>query len=210
MGQFAYRNKIERERLKEKVGIQSTFFRCILFLLDLAARGKCADSKSLYGLKQANKQWFTKLSSTIVDHGFIQSKSDYSIFTKVNKGLVIILLVYMDDILIASNDVDVVKTFKHFLDKKFKLRDLGTLKYFLGLEVARIAKGISLCQLTLELLSDTGMLASKPTNIPMEQSTKFSSRVDEDVPDPSLYRRLIGKLLYLTLTDQIYVTYYTS
>lgn len=197
-------------RLKEKVGIQSTFFRCILFLLDLAARGKCADSKSLYGLKQANKQWFTKLSSTIVDHGFIQSKSDYSIFTKVNKGLVIILLVYMDDILIASNDVDVVKTFKHFLDKKFKLRDLGTLKYFLGLEVARIAKGISLCQLTLELLSDTGMLASKPTNIPMEQSTKFSSRVDEDVPDPSLYRRLIGKLLYLTLTDQIYVTYYTS
>lgn len=116
----------------------------------------------------------------------------------------------MDDILIASNDVDVVKTFKHFLDKKFKLRDLGTLKYFLGLEVARIAKGISLCQLTLELLSDTGMLASKPTNIPMEQSTKFSSRVDEDVPDPSLYRRLIGKLLYLTLTDQIYVTYYTS
>lgn len=197
-------------RLKEKVGIQSTFFRCILFLLDLAAKGKCADSKSLYGLKQANKQWFTKLSSTIVDHGFIQSKSDYSIFTKVNKGLVIILLVYMDDILIASNDVDVVKTFKHFLDKKFKLRDLGTLKYFLGLEVARIAKGISLCQLTLELLSDTGMLASKPTNIPMEQSTKFSSRVDEDVPDPSLYRRLIGKLLYLTLTDQIYVTYYTS
>lgn len=197
-------------RLKEKVGIQSTFFRCILFLLDLAARGKCADSKSLYGLKQANKQWFTKLSSTIVDHGFIQSKSDYSIFTKVNKGLVIILLVYMDDILIASNDVDVVKTFKHFLDKKFKLRDLGTLKYFLGLEVARIAKGISLCQLTLELLSDTGMLASKPTNIPMEQSTKFSSRVDEDVPHPSLYRRLIGKLLYLTLTDQIYVTYYTS
>lgn len=176
----------------------------------MAARGKCADSKSLYGLKQANKQWFTKLSSTIVDHGFIQSKSDYSIFTKVNKGLVIILLVYMDDILIASNDVDVVKTFKHFLDKKFKLRDLGTLKYFLGLEVARIAKGISLCQLTLELLSDTGMLASKPTNIPMEQSTKFSSRVDEDVPDPSLYRRLIGKLLYLTLTDQIYVTYYTS
>ena len=130
----------------------------------------CKLTKSLYGLKQASRQWFAKLSSTIIDHGFIQSKSDYSIFTKVNKGLVIILLVYVDDILIASNNVDAVKTFKHFLDNKFKLKDLGTLKYFLLLEVARTERGICLCQrkFTLELLSDKGLLASKPTNVPME------------------------------------------
>ena len=109
---------------------------------------------------------------------------------------------YVDDILIVNNNVDAINTFKLFLDNKFKLKDLDTLKYFLGLEVARIEKGISLCQrkFTLELLSDTGLLASKPTNVPMEQSTKFSSSMGEDVPDSSLYRRLIGKLLYLTLT----------
>ena len=90
---------------------------------------------------------------------------------------------YVDDILIASNDVDAVNTLKLFLDNKFKLKDLGTLKYFLGLEVGRTEKGISLCQrkLTLELLSDTGLLASKPANVPMEQSAKFSSSMGEDV-----------------------------
>ena len=114
----------------------------------------------------------------------------------------IIILVYVDDILIASNDVDVVNVFKQFLDSKFKLKDLGTLKYFLGLEVARTSNGISLCQrkYTLDLLSDAGMLTCKPTSIPMDQSTKFSSSVGDAVPDASLYRRLIGRLLYLTLT----------
>ena len=73
------------------------------------------------------------------------------------------------------------------------------MKYFLGLEVARTTKELSLCQrkYTLELLSETGLLASKPANIPMEQSAKFSNSIGEDVPDLALYRRLIGKLLYL-------------
>ena len=162
----------------------------------------CKLTKSLYGLKQASRQWFARLSSTLLDHGFLQFKSDYSVFTKGSKGSILILLVYVDDILITSNNVEAVNTFKVFLDDKFKLKDLGTLKYFLGLEVARTEKGINLCQkkFTLELLSDTGLLASKPANVPMDQSAKFRSSMGEDVPNPSLYRRIIGKLLYLTLT----------
>ena len=83
----------------------------------------CRLTKSLYGPKQASRQWFAKLSSTIVEQGFIQSKSDNSIFTRVKRGFIIIILVYVDDILIASNDVDVVNVFKQFLDSKFKLKD---------------------------------------------------------------------------------------
>ena len=130
----------------------------------------CKLTKSLYGLKQDSRQWFAKLSSIIIKHGFVSSKSDYSVFAKVQKGSIIILLVYVDDILIASSDVDVVNRFKLFLDNKFKLKDLGTLKYFLGLEVARTTKGLSLCQrkFLLELLSNTGLLACKPSNVPMD------------------------------------------
>ena len=122
--------------------------------------------------------------------------------TRIQRGSITILLVYVDDILIESNDVDAVNFFKQFLDNKFKLRDLGTLKYFLGLEITRTTKGMSLCQrkFTLELLSDIGMLASKPSNVPVEQSLKLSSGVGDAIPNSSLYRRLIGKLLYLTLT----------
>ena len=162
----------------------------------------CKLLKSLYGLKQASRQWFAKLSTTIVDHGFVQSKSDYSIFIRVQGCFIIIILVYVDDILIASNDVDAVNSFKQFLDSKFKLKDLGTLKYFLGLEVARTTKCISLCQrkYTLDLLANTGLLASKLVSTPMEPSAKFSSSVGQSVSDVSQYRRLIGKLLYLTLT----------
>jgi hypothetical protein len=68
------------------------------------------------------------------------------LFTKTEGSTFIGLLVYVDDILIASNNPESVKVFTAFLDQKFKLKDLGPAKYFLGLELARSHKGISLCQ----------------------------------------------------------------
>uniref|UniRef100_A0A2N9EZ66 Reverse transcriptase Ty1/copia-type domain-containing protein n=1 Tax=Fagus sylvatica TaxID=28930 RepID=A0A2N9EZ66_FAGSY len=121
----------------------------------------CKLTKSLYGLKQASRQWFSKFSSTIIDHGFKQSKCDYSLFTKTEGSLFIGLLVYVDDILIASNSPDSVKIFTEFLDQKFKLKDLGPAKYFLGLELARSHKGISLCQrkYALDILEDSAQIS---------------------------------------------------
>uniref|UniRef100_A0A2N9FQ47 Reverse transcriptase Ty1/copia-type domain-containing protein n=1 Tax=Fagus sylvatica TaxID=28930 RepID=A0A2N9FQ47_FAGSY len=109
----------------------------------------CKLNKSLYGLKQASR-----------NHGFS----------------FIALLVYVDDILIASNDMESVTKLKNALDAEFKLKDLGNLKYFLGLEVARSSKGISLCQrkYALEILSNSGMLGSKPVQTQMEQNLKLN------------------------------------
>ncbi|KAF5463154.1 hypothetical protein F2P56_019090 [Juglans regia] len=131
-----------------------------------------------------------------------QSKSDYSIFTKIEGSSFITLLVYIDDIFIASNDMKSVEFLKSLLDQKFKLEDLVKLKYFLGLEVARSPACISLCQrkYSLEILQDTGLLASKPVAFPLEQNIKLSKDAGDLMSDPTVYRRLIGRLLYLILT----------
>ena len=88
------------------------------------------------------------------------------------------------------------------LDDKFKLKDLGDLKFFLGLEVTRSDKGIALCQrkYTFELLSDAGLLGCKCAKTPMEQNLRLSKFEGEELKDPCHYRRLVGRLLYLTIT----------
>ena len=106
----------------------------------------CKLNKSLYGLKQASRQWNAKFCFVVKQLGFQQSKADYSLFTRRLGGSFIALVVYIDDILIAINNVQEVEALKVSLDQHFKLKDLGGLKYFLGHEIARSTKGISLCQ----------------------------------------------------------------
>lgn len=112
----------------------------------------------------------------MVQLGFCQSKADYSLFTRQQGQSFIALLVCVNDVLIASNDKDEVQNSKLLLDQKFKLKDLGDLKFFLGLEVARSKSGIVLCQrkYSLELLNDVGLLGCKPVKTPMVQNVKLS------------------------------------
>ena len=81
-----------------------------------------------------------------MDKGFTQSTLDHSLFTKRSGESFLALLVYVDDIVIADNDYKTIEKLKTFLDNQFKLKDLGQLKYFLGLEVARSRKSISVSQ----------------------------------------------------------------
>ena len=138
----------------------------------------------------------------MIQLGFTQSKSDYSLITRQQNKSFIVLLVYVDDVLIASNDQEEVNRFIMMLDQKFKIKDLGDLMFFLDLEVARSEKGIVLCQrkYALELLEDAGLLCCKPVKTPMEQNVKLSKYGGDVLHDPSSYNRLIRRLLYLTIT----------
>ena len=150
----------------------------------------CKLLKSLYGLKQASRQWYAKLSSFIIQHGYTQSKADYSLFIKSINNCFTAILVYVDDIIVASNDMRSIDHLKAALNDKFKIKDLGRLKYFLGIEVMRSERGIHICQrkYALDILADSGTLGCKPVKVPMDQNLKLSKDSGSLLKDPSIYQ----------------------
>jgi len=96
----------------------------------------CRLRKSLYGLRQAPQQWFAKLSSKLEEYGFVSSYADYSLFTYRKGDIFLGLLVYIDDIILPGNNSKACADFKCYLNNYFLIKDLGPLKYFLGIEAA--------------------------------------------------------------------------
>ena len=158
--------------------------------------------KSIYGLKQSPRCWFSKLSDALKKYGFIQSKPDYSHFSYIRGKVNLHILIYVDDFIIACNDLSTLQKFKNYLCKCFKMKDLGKLKYFLGLEVARGPEGIFLSQrkYALDIITECGLLGAKPSPVPTEVNHKLALANGAPLTDPSPYRRLVGRLIYLTFT----------
>lgn len=161
----------------------------------------CKLQKSIYGLKQASRQWFLKFSQSLISLGFHSGTGDDTLFTRKSGDVYMAVLVYVDDI-IASSSSAATFSLTAALKESFKLRELGPLKYFLGLEVARTSSGISICQrkYVLDLLDETGLPGCKPSSIPMDPSHKLNMETGKLLEDVELYRRLVGKLMYLTFT----------
>jgi len=118
----------------------------------------CKLNKSLYGLKQASRKWYEKLTSLLLLNGYKQASLDHSLFLKITSSSFTILLVYVDDVVLAGNSLEDFTSIKQILHNTFQIKDLGILKYFLGIEVAHSSSGISLCQRKhcLDLLEDPG------------------------------------------------------
>ena len=151
----------------------------------------------LYELKQVSRQWFIKLFGTLKATGLHQSLSNYSLFVQSHQGSFLALLIYVDYVILAENDLQDIENTKIFLSKQFKLKDLGQLKYFLGIEVARSWHGISLSQwkYALEILDDTGVLGAKPFRFPIELNMSLTQSNEKLLEDASTYGRLVGRLI---------------
>ncbi|CAI8615480.1 unnamed protein product [Vicia faba] len=104
--------------------------------------------------------------------------------------------------MLAGNNFAEISFVKAFLHDSFKIKDLGNLRYFLGIEVVRSSKGILINQrkYTLELLEESGQLATKPSKTPYDPSLKLNCPDSPIYKDETQYKRLIGRLLYLTTT----------
>ena len=112
------------------------------------------------------------------------------------------LLVYVDDIIQARNDTRACQDFKAYLHSCFHIKDLGPLKYFLGIEVARGPLGLFWCQRksALEIVDECSLFGGKPIDFPMEENHKLALAIGRSLDDPGSYRRLVGRLIYLTIT----------
>ncbi|BBH08859.1 hypothetical protein Prudu_021187 [Prunus dulcis] len=162
----------------------------------------CRLQKALYGLKQSSRAWFGRFTMAMKNNGFKQCNSDHTLFLKHRKGKVTALIIYVDDMIITGNDKQEISQLQDYLATEFEMKDLGGLKYFLGIEVAQLQQGIFLSQrkYVLDLLTDTGMLDCKPADTPIVQNHHLGEYPDQVPTNKERYQRLVGRLIYLSHT----------
>ena len=153
--------------------------------------------KTLYGLKQTLKVWSNKIRQYLVTNGFQTSNADFSLYVKKTDHGIVVIVIYVDDLIITrDNDVN-ISDLNKLLKQKFEMKDLGELRYFLGIEVIKSPKGIWLLQrqYALNKLAEYGMTGCKPISIPLEQNVKLSADEGDLVEDTTMYRRIVGSLI---------------
>ena len=163
----------------------------------------CRLKKSLYGLKQSPRAWFERFGKVIRRYGYTQSQADHTMFYRHSEtGKLAILIVYVDDIILTGDDAREIETLKGRLATEFEIKNLGAVKYFLGIEFARSKEGIFINQrkYVLDLLSETGMLGCKAADTPVEPNKKLHVTNETDGVNKEQYQRLVGRLIYLSHT----------
>ncbi|WVZ50557.1 hypothetical protein U9M48_001799 [Paspalum notatum var. saurae] len=150
------------------------------------------------------RAWYARLSAKLHELGFNSSKADTSLFFFNKNGVTVFVLIYVDDIIVASSTQEATDGLLKNLKQEFALKDLGDLHYFLGIEVSKTRDGIILSQekYASDLLKKVGMSECKPTSTPLSTSEKLSVLEGDPLGayDTTQYRSIVGALQYLTLT----------
>lgn len=142
--------------------------------------------KSLYDLKQASHNWYHKFTRALLNIGFRQSRADHSLFAFHYGSIYVFALIYVDDVLLAGKNEAKIQFIKSYFDETFSIKDLGPLKYFLGIEVAWSYEGFVLSQhkYTLDILEESGLQGVKPSHFSVEHNLKLGIN-DDGVHDDS-------------------------
>ncbi|CAL8988995.1 unnamed protein product [Prunus brigantina] len=156
--------------------------------------------KALYGLKQAPRAWYERLSSHLLGNGYVRGSVDKTLFVKRFKKDVLIAQVYVDDIVVGSTSDLHVQDFIRVMTSEFEMSLVGELNYFLGLQIKQCHDGIFVSQskYAKNLVSKFGLEGAKSARTPMSTSAKIHRDLHGKSVDQTLYRSMIGSLLYLT------------
>lgn len=174
--------------------------------LGFIARGAehlvCKLHKALYGLKQSPRAWYARLHQALLAWNLTQSASDPNLYFAHVKNHTIALLVYVDDILITGSHLSLITDLKQHLHRSFSTKDLGPIHKYLGVQFERNHTGSRMHQTdyAISILHLFNMQDCTPSYIPLPEGLTLSKDSATPPVDASLYRMLVGKLLFLTKT----------
>jgi hypothetical protein len=162
----------------------------------------CRLKKSLYGLKQAPRAWYSRFASFLLSQGFVEAKSDTSLFVFRRDSDTVYLLLYVDDIILTASSTELLRRTISALQQEFAMKDLGPLHHFLGITVERHPDRLFLhqCTYTLNILKRAVMANCKPCSTPVDLKAKLAADSGPPVRDPSQFRSIAGALQYLNFT----------
>jgi len=162
----------------------------------------CLLRRAVYGLKQAPRAWFDCFRTAVLQGGFLESTADPSLFIRATPHGRVLLLLYVDDMIITGDDTAGIQFVKNHLQRQFQMKDLGLLRYFLGLEVAQGSQGILISQQKYlsDILARAGLSDSKTVDTPCMLNEKLRPTDGERLSDPTRYRQIVGQLVYLCIT----------
>ncbi|GJX90605.1 ribonuclease H-like domain, reverse transcriptase, RNA-dependent DNA polymerase [Tanacetum coccineum] len=156
--------------------------------------------KALYGLHQAPRAWYERLSTFLLKHGYRRGAIDKTLFIKKDGRDIMLVQVYVDDIIFGSTKSSMVKDFEELMQKEFKMSSMGELTFFLGLQVKQSNAGIFLSQdkYVKDILNKFDFRTIKPASTPIEAHKSLGKDEEGEDVDVHLYRSMIGCLMYLT------------
>jgi hypothetical protein len=160
----------------------------------------CRLNRSVYGLKQAPRAWNHRFAAFLLTLGFVEAKSDTSLFIYHHGADTAYLLLYVDDIVLTTSSEPLLRRIVTALQQEFTMKDLGVLHHFLGVTVEPQPAGLLLHQrqYTRDILERAGMIECNPCSTPVDTQGKLSEAEGPPVSDPTAYRSLAGALQYLT------------
>ncbi|GJW59091.1 putative ribonuclease H-like domain-containing protein [Tanacetum coccineum] len=156
--------------------------------------------KALYGLHQAPRAWYETLSTYLLKNGFRRGTIDKTLFIKKDKGDILLVQVYVDDIIFGSTKKSLCVEFEQMMHKRFQMSSMGELTFFLGLQVKQKDDGIFISQdkYVADILKKFDFVTMKTTSTPIETNKALLKDEEAEDVDVHLYRSMIGSLMYLT------------